>query len=42
MSLNQAQQIYINQSMVRPTSVGNSGSSGLVGVSKKADKKALM
>jgi hypothetical protein len=28
--------------MIRPTSVGNSGSSGLVGVSKKADKKALM
>ena len=31
MSLNQVQQIYINQNVIRPTSVGNSGASGLSG-----------
>jgi hypothetical protein len=28
--------------MVRPTSVGNSGTSGLIGASKKGDKKVLL
>jgi hypothetical protein len=36
LALNQAQQIYLNQNLVRPTSVGNNGSK------KPTDKKMLM
>jgi hypothetical protein len=40
-ALNQAQQIYLTQNAVRPTSVGNTGTSGLVG-KKNGEKKIVM